>query len=207
MSKILIVSYTPRHDSNSAKLLQSFINAASEGNQLTLLDLVDTPAPLLGEKDLNALVKRNFMGMELTPEEAEAVRSADQFMEQVLHNDKIVLAYPMYNFCVPGGIKAWFDLIIQNGKTFRIRDEGGYEGLCQGKDALVLMTAGGDYSQEPAKAMNFATPVAEACLGFMGISCHSINAFGLNQYPDKEDEIVQTAKNEIARYLAQSNFA
>ncbi|PHR61897.1 MAG: hypothetical protein COA43_01625 [Robiginitomaculum sp.] len=206
MSKILVVSYTPRHESNSAKLLQSFIEIAERKHHITHLDLVETPAPLLLTANLNALLKRNFMGMELAPEETKAVQGADHLTEQLQQCDRIVLAYPLYNFSLPAAVKAWFDVVIQNGKTFKIKDEGGYEGLCHGKKALILMTTGGDFSQEPAKSMNFATPLAQTCMGFMGIESHSISAYGLNQYADKADEITTATQQQIVAYLSSGDF-
>ncbi|MCF6302721.1 MAG: NAD(P)H-dependent oxidoreductase [Devosiaceae bacterium] len=206
MSKILLISCTPRHDSNTKKLVQTFIDATRDKADITHLDLVDDPAPLLLGDNLNALLKRNFMGLELDANESKILQDVDQLVDQLQDFERIVLAYPMYNFCVPAVVKAWFDAVIQNGKTFKMKAEGGYEGLCQDTKALVLMTTGGDYSQEPTKSMNFATPLAQTCFGFMGIKAHSINAYGLNQYMDNADKIVATACQEIVAYLANSDF-
>ncbi len=201
MSKTLLVSYTPRYESNTQKLIDAFLQVNSEKSEVTHLDLVKEPAPLLLEENLNALLKRNYMGMELTEEENNFVTSADRLLQQLQDADRIVVAFPMYNFSLPATVKAWVDAIIQNGKTFKITDEGGYEGLCQGKQALVLMTTGGDFSQEPAKSMNYASPLMQACLGFMGIESHAITAYGLNQYMDRVDEIVEESRQEVVKYI------
>lgn len=201
MSKTLLISYTPRFDSNTKKLVQTFLDNTANASNITHLDLVKNPAPLLLEDNLNALLKRNFMGMELTKSEISSVQSADLLAKQLLDSDRIILAFPMYNFSVPATVKAWFDAVIQNGKTFKMTDEGGYEGLCQGKKALILMTTGGDFSQEPTKSMDYAIPLAKTCMGFMGIESHSISAYGLNQYMDRVDDIVATAQQEIENYL------
>ncbi|MCF6328114.1 MAG: NAD(P)H-dependent oxidoreductase [Devosiaceae bacterium] len=149
MSKILLISCTPRHESNTKKLVQTFIDTTKNKADITHLDLVANPAPLLLGNNLNALLKRNFMGMELDADESEVLQDVDQMVEQLQSFERIVLAYPMYNFSIPAVVKAWFDAVIQNGKTFKIKDDGSYEGLRQGTKALVLMTTGGDYSQEP----------------------------------------------------------
>lgn len=201
MTNTLLVSYTPRLESNTKKLVQEFLQATSNKEDITYLDLVKEPAPLLLEDNLNALLKRNFMGMELTESENSSVQSVDQLVEQIKHADRIVIAFPMFNFSLPATVKAWIDAIIQNGKTFKINDEGGYEGLCQGKQALILMTTGGDFSQEPAKSMNYAIPLIQNCMNFMGIESHAITAYGLNQYIDRADDIVTEAKQEIVRFL------
>ncbi len=201
MLKTLLVSYTPRYESNTQKLIDAFLQVNSEKSEVTHLDLVKEPAPLLLEENLNALLKRNYMGMELTEEENNFVASADRLLQQLQDADRIVVAFPMYNFSLPATVKAWVDAIIQNGKTFKMTDEGGYEGLCQGKQALVLMTTGGDFSQEPAKSMNYASPLMQACLGFMGIESHVITAYGLNQYMDRVDEIVEESRQEVVKYI------
>ncbi len=201
MTKTLLITYTPRFDSNTAKLVDTFLNSQNNKSDITHLDLVKNPAPFLLEDNLNALLKRNYMGMELTEAESKAVESADVLLQQLLEADQIVMAFPMYNFSVPAAMKAWFDAVIQNGKTFKMTDEGGYEGLCQGKRSLILMSTGGDFSVEPAKSMNYATPLAETCMGFMGIEAHSIIAYGLNQYMDRVDEIVAETQQEIMTFL------
>jgi len=201
MSKTLLVSYTPRYESNTEKLVETFLQTTSNKLDVTHINLVKEPAPLLLEDNLNPLLQRNYMGMELTEDENNAVRSADRLMQQVLDVERIVIAFPMYNFSVPATVKAWIDVIIQNGKTFKMTDEGGYEGLCQGKQALILMTTGGDFSQEPAKSMNYATPLIQTCMGFMGIESHAIAAYGLNQYMDRANDIVAETQQEIVNYL------
>ena len=203
MTKTLIVSYTPRDDSDTLKILEAFKeNSTSE---IEHLDLVSTPPPLLLKDNLNALLKRNFMGLELTPEEHVCVSENDAYMQQVLDAERIVIAFPMYNFSLPATVKAWVDSVVQKDRTFGIDAEGNYFGLCQGKKALILLTTGADYSEEPYKSMNFASPLMEACFGFMGVESHTIIAPGLNQYPDRVDEIVKQAQGEVVNFLKSDN--
>ncbi|MCV2403197.1 NAD(P)H-dependent oxidoreductase [Marinomonas sp. C2222] len=203
MMKILLVTYTPREESNTAKLVQAYIDEVGDKQNITHLDLVKTPAPLLLEENLNALIKRNFMGMALSEGERSAVESADLLVQQLLAADRIVLAFPMYNLSLPATVKAWFDAIIQIGKTFTI-GESGYQGLCQGKKALILMTCGGDFTEEPMVSMNHATPLAESLMGFMGIESESIIAHGLNQYVDRVEQIVSQAQQNVVAYIHQN---
>jgi len=201
MSKTLLVSYTPRFESNTKKLVDTYLLATSNKSEILHLDLVKDPAPLLLEDNLNALIKRNFMGMELTEIENNSVNGADQLVLQLLEVDRLVIAFPMYNFSLPATVKAWIDAIVQSGKTFNMTENGEYEGLCQGKQALILMTTGSDFSQEPIKSMDYATPLIQACMGFMGIESHVITAYGLNQYMDRADNIISDTQQEIVKYL------
>ena len=201
MAKYLLITYTPRDESNTAKLVETFEEWAKDKHEISRLDLVATPPPFLLQDNLNALLKRNFFGLELTQEESEAVREADQLLAKLLEDDQLVIAFPMYNFSLPAAVKAWIDAVIQNGRTFRLTEEGNYEGLCNGKEALVLMTTGGDFGQDPAKSMNFAAPLMQTCLTFIGIKSHTVSAFGLNQYPDRVEEILLKAQEEMRSYL------
>ena len=169
--------------------------------QITHIRLDKDPAPLLLEENLNALLKRNFAGLQLTQSESNAVQSTDHFLQQLQDADQIVLAFPMYNFSLPASVKAWVDAVIQNGKTFEITDQGSYQGLCQGKKALVLMTTGSDFSQEPIKSMDFASPLIQNCMAFMGIESQQITAYGLNQYMHKADQIIADSQREIVDFL------
>lgn len=196
MKKTLIVNYTPRIDSNTKKLVDYFIEQNQDKTEIMLLDLAKNTPDLLLNNNLNLFLKRNYGGVPLEEAETRLLFKNDEMLQQVLAADFIVLAYPMYNFSLPATVKAWVDAITQAGETFKMT-ETGYVGLCEGKQALVLMTTGGDFSIEPSKSMNFATPLIGAELGFIGIPTEHISAFGLQQYPDKLDLILKKAEQQI----------
>ncbi len=152
---------------------------------------------------MNLLLKRNFGHAELSEEEQSKVANADVLVEQLQSADNLLIAFPMYNFSVPATVKAWIDAITQLGKTFSVREDGSYKGLCEGKHALILNTTGADFGEEPMKSMNFATPLVAACMSFVGINSHCISAYGLNQYEQRADEIVADAGHRIETYLRE----
>ncbi len=196
MKKTLIVTYTPRIDSNTQKLVDYFVDYNQDSTNIEVLDLAETTPDLLLEQNLNLFLKRNYAGIALENEEAQVLKKNDFMLQQVLDADFIVLAYPMFNFSLPATVKAWVDGIIQAGKTFKLT-ETGYVGLCENKKALVLMTTGSDFGVEPAKSMNFATPLIGLQFGFIGIPSEHITAFGLQQFPDKVSSILDDCKQEI----------
>ena len=124
MIKTLLVSYSPRFESNTKKLIDTFLNVASDYSHVTHLDLGKDTPPFLLADNLNALVKRNLMGMELTEEENVSVKGVDRLLQQLLDADRIVIAFPMYNFSLPAAVKAWIDAVIQDGKTFKNNKRG-----------------------------------------------------------------------------------
>ncbi|QWX85592.1 NAD(P)H-dependent oxidoreductase [Cellulophaga sp. HaHaR_3_176] len=196
MTKTLIVSYTPRVGSNTKQLVDYFIDTTKDKTEITVLDLTKNAPDLLLEEKLNLYVKRNFGGVVLTEEEQQVMFKNDKMVNQVLEADFIVLASPIFNMSVPATVKAWVDVVIQAGITFT-QTEMGPKGLCENKQALVLMTSGSDFNIEPLKSVNFATPLVNACFGLMGIPATNITAFGLQQYPDKIEEMLASSKKEI----------
>ena len=196
MKNTLIVNYTPRIGSNTKTLVDHFTALNKDKTTITVLDLAKTTPDLLLEENLNLYVKRNFGGVDLSADEQKRMSHNDKMVQQILDADFIVLASPLYNFSIPATVKAWFDTVINAGKTFT-QTAMGPKGLCENKQAAVLMTSGGDFANEPLKSVNFATPLINTCFGFMGIPSENITAFGLQQYQDKAEEILEKAKQEI----------
>jgi len=117
----------------------------------------------------------NTLGALGTPEDkrdadqAKAVAFSDGIIAQVEAADVIVLAVPMYNFSIPSTLKAWFDHVARAGRTFRYTAQGP-EGLLKNKKAIVVVSRGGYYGDESAKATNFQDPYIRQILGFVGIT-------------------------------------
>jgi FMN-dependent NADH-azoreductase len=194
MKKTLVVSYTPREGSNTKKLLDHFLTQTEGKTEVEMLDLAANPVPMFTKEPLNAYVKRNFGGQELSAEEAKSLEAIDQMCEQAMHADYIVLAYPIYNFTFPGPVKCWFDAVLQSGKTFRYT-ETGFEGLLKGKKALVITTSGGDYTSN--SAWDFSTPLAHGELSFVGIEPKVITAGGMSMDNERSAESLNHAMARI----------
>ncbi len=196
MKKTLIINYTPRENSNTKKMADYFIQRNKDKTQISILDLAENTPDLLLKENLNPLVARNFGG--ITPSDAQQslLDKNDQLTNQLLEADYIVVVTPVYNYSLPATVKAWFDAVIQAGKTFTATEKG-LVGLCEGKQALVLTTSGSDFGSEPMKSLNFATPLAATCFSLMGITTESIALFGTQQYADKLEELLETKKTEI----------
>jgi len=174
MKKTLIISYTPRTDSNTKKLLDCFIDKNKGKTEITFLDITKDVPDLLLEDNLNLLFKQDYAKLPLTDDELNRIKKNEEIINQFLATDYIVLAYPMYNFSLPATVKAWVDAIIRNTKTFRFDDEG-----------------------NPFKSMNFATPEITQQLGFIGVATHHINAYGLDENRGQLDTILNKSKKEI----------
>jgi len=194
MSKTLIVSYCPREGSNTKKLVDHFVSQAQGKTEIEVLDIAKNPVPMFLEKEINAYVKRNFGGQELSVEESELLKPIDAICEQVLNSNYVVLAYPIYNFTFPGPVKCWFDALIQSGKTFKYVD-GEFKGLLNGKKALVLTTSGGDYASN--SAWDFSTPLAHGEFGFIGMESKVVTAGGMSMSPEMTQNSLNDAMKKI----------
>lgn len=84
--------------------------------------------------------------------------------------DTLVIGTPIYNFGMPSTLKAFFDHVSRNGRTF-LADETGMRGLLGNKKAVILIAAGGAYGPgEMFDGLDALTPHVRAILGFMGIT-------------------------------------
>ena len=97
---------------------------------------------------------------------------SDELIGEVEQAEVIVLGTPMYNYGMPAALKAWFDRILQAGKTFRYTAEGPV-GLAGGKQVYVVSARGGVYSTH-LSAMDFQEDYLRTLLGFVGITDISI---------------------------------
>jgi FMN-dependent NADH-azoreductase len=140
-------------------------------------DLAAEPLPHLDEITLRATSTSD-------PAEAErlkeAARQSDQLTDELLESDLLVIATPMRNFGIPSALKAWVDLVVRPGRTFRYSD-GGVLGLAKDKKAILVLASGGVYTEGPWRSWDFVQPYLRQILGFIGImDVHSVRVEGMN---------------------------
>lgn len=70
---------------------------------------------------------------------------SDTLIDELLESEEILITVPMYNFGIPSTLKAYFDLVVRSGKTFRYEDEA--IGLLRNKKAYII-SAMGDLKNE-----------------------------------------------------------
>jgi FMN-dependent NADH-azoreductase len=122
---------------------------------------------------------------------------SNELIEELKAADEIIIATPMYNFSVPGGLKAWIDLIARVGETFQYTDEGP-QGLVENKPVTLIISTGGVPIDSP---MDFVTPYLKQVLGFIGITdVNVVSADGMNVSPEAS---LQKANDQIEQLLQQ----
>ena len=200
--KTLVVSYLPRGErSHTSKLLDTFLHHIPHDG-VDYLDLLEETPDLLDAQRVVAYIRRNYLGEELSAEDEESLARLDRMTEQFIAADAVVFAFPMHNFSFPATVKAYFDGIMQKGKTWDAAD-GGYVGLQTDKKALVLLASGGVYDGDFAP-YEHALSLARVELGFMGISdIQTVTAAGMNLLPPDEIKAVQAQATAEVKAIAE----
>ena len=196
--KTLIVKYIPRNEqSNTKKLLDAFREEISISD-VEELDLLDDVPDMLLDNNLLAYINRNFLGLELLPEEEKLLSKMDRMAAQLKSADVVVVAFPMYNFSMPAIVKAWFDSVIQKGVTFGEGKDGQIVISNAGKKALTLISSGGVYSNESSSGREHALSLSNLEFQYMGYSdVRGVLAEGMAM----KEEVKQTNLNKSIRQV------
>ncbi|MGM9929117.1 MAG: FMN-dependent NADH-azoreductase, partial [Bacillus sp. (in: firmicutes)] len=164
---------------------------------ITELDLFQENLPYYGVNQINGMYKQ-ANGFELTDEEQVAANTVNKYLNQFLEADKVVFAFPLWNFTVPSVLHTYMDYLSQAGKTFKYTAEGPV-GLAGDKKVVLLVAKGGVYSEGPAKEMDLSERYVKTLLGFWGIQdTTTIVIEGHNQYADRAEEIIQAGLQQAA---------
>jgi FMN-dependent NADH-azoreductase len=128
---------------------------------------------------------------------------SERLVSQFLAADVIVVGAPLYNFSIPGQLKAWIDRLAQAGRTFRYTEKGP-EGLAQGKTVIVASSRGGFYSNsEMGRALEHQESYLQAVFGFFGITdVRFVRAEGVNMGPEVKAKAISEAQASIKSTLA-----
>src|SRR5690606_22472608 len=79
---------------------------------------------------------------------SDHLKLSDQLIAELFGCDEILITLPMYNFGIPSSLKAYFDLVLRTGKTFRYDDDKAI-GLLQNKKTYILSAMGEFKSDMP----------------------------------------------------------
>lgn len=171
MKTLLHLIASPRGDqSNTLKIGKALVSRFRElhpDGRVDTLDLFAEPLPSMTLRETDGKY-RLLSGKELDDQTRPAWEPILAHIRRFLAADVVVISSPMWNFGMPYPLKHYFDVIIQPRHTFRYTQTGP-EGLAKGKRVFVVTSRGGDYRDEPAKAMDQLEPPLRVMLGFIGI--------------------------------------
>lgn len=188
MKKVLVVHYAPGEYSHTDHTVSILKEVMGDRALIEELDLLKSPAKVFDRDSLNSYVKRNYKNQELEVSAKESLVAMDAMADQLLTADILVLAYPMYNFSIPAGVKAWIDSVVQSKKLFRYTDNGPV-GLANIEAVINLMSTG---ATRINSSKDFATPYINYIMNFIGIkNVHTTGITGTNLVLDKTEKFDQ----------------
>ena len=173
MASVLHIVASPRGDRSKslqvAKALLEEYGKRAPGDEITRLDLFDTPLPTLDGPALEA--KYNILhGQESTEAQRRAWADVEAVIEQFKSADKYVFSVPMWNFGIPYRLKHYFDVLVQPGYTFSFDPEKGYTGLVTDKPVVAVYARGGEYTTSETAHLDMQKPYLGTILGFIGLT-------------------------------------
>ncbi len=128
---------------------------------------------------------------ERTAEHKAALAFSDTLVSEVMDAETLLIALPIYNFTVPGSLKAWIDLVCRAGVTFKYTETGPV-GLLDGKRAIVAVASGGT---KVGSDYDFATDYMRHILGFIGIK--DVTFIVADEVQMRGQDAVQAAQTQI----------
>jgi len=137
------------------------------GGTVIRRDLGAEPPP---HPDSLTLESASLPAASRTPCQQAAAALADVLLEELEIADVVLIGAPMYNFSVPSGLKAWFDLVSRPGRTF-CYGPNGHEGLLRDKMIVAVTGRGGFYQLGTAGGGNedLQESLIRQFFGFMGL--------------------------------------
>lgn len=201
MKKTLIVSYAPREGSHTRELVDYFATEVRSKADVVHCDLATNPPDLLSPEHLSLVVRWNSGERRFSDLEQLKRANHDRLVSQLLSAERVVLAFPIYNFSLPATMKAWIDAVVVMDKTFSFNPAVGFAGLCTGKKAASIVVSGFDYRDSSNGMSEYASSTLVANFGFMGMSMESITAMGLDQNIHLRGKIMASAKREITELV------
>jgi len=201
IKNVLIIKSSPAGErSVSNQVADFFIDQLDSSINIKVRDLDQTQAPQLNSETLGAF----FTPSEHASEKQVSLAAPSiEYINEIKEADLIVVASAMHNFSVTTLLKAYIDQICRAGLTFHYTANGP-EGLLDNKKALIIASAGGDYTQDFMKAIDFQTPYLTHILNFVGIkNITSVPVQGTAQ-GDNAEQIIQTAKDNIAKFITEN---
>jgi FMN-dependent NADH-azoreductase len=163
---------------------------------------INVELPYYGIAAITGLYKQN-QGFEPTADEWKAAEIANRYLEQFLAADKVVFAFPLWNFTIPAPLSTYISYLMQVGKTFKYTAEGPV-GLVADKKVALLNARGGDYSNEYMAPLEMAVHYMKTAIGLWGIrNPETVIIEGHNQYQDRANEIIESGLRQTAKLAAE----
>jgi FMN-dependent NADH-azoreductase len=170
MPTLLHLDSSPLDSSITRELTRNFSaawQAANPHGRVIVRTLSQNPPPPVDAAWITAAFTPET---DRSAEQRALLALSDTLIAEIEAADTFVIGVPMHNFSIPSVLKLWLDQVVRAGRTFRY-DANGPEGLLKGKNAVLMVASGGEYTPgTPMAALNFAEPYLRTVLGFLGVA-------------------------------------
>jgi FMN-dependent NADH-azoreductase len=122
-----------------------------------------------------------------------------RYLDQFVAADKIVIAFPLWNFTAPAPLFSYISYIPRSGKTFKYTAEEGPVGLMGDKKVVLLHARGGIYTVEPMASKESVLRPLKATLSLLGIKPIEVIIEGHHQFKDRSEDIISEGLRETAK--------
>lgn len=200
MANVLFIKANglPAERSVSVKLYEEFLKnykANNAGDTITELDLFQVDLPYYDATMMSGLFKEST-GEALTEDEARLAKVANSYLEQFLAADKVVMAFPLWNFSIPAQFLTYLFYLNQAGKTFKYTAQGPV-GLVTNKEVVLLNARGGVYSDGPMANWEMSLNYVKNILTHFGITNpQTVVVEGHNAAPDQAQDLIAAGVKE-----------
>ncbi|SHF32982.1 FMN-dependent NADH-azoreductase [Chryseobacterium vrystaatense] len=198
--KVLIINASVRNErSYSRKLTQLFVEnwkTRYPSDVFTYRETGIDSIPNINESWIAAAFKKPS---DRTEENQKALELSDELVKELKEHDMYIIGTPMYNWSVPGGLKAYIDQVMRINETWKFRSgvpDGDYVGLLQNKKAFILSARGdtGYGENEKNGHVNFQTTYLKHIFGIMGVENITIISLDNEEFGGK---VFEESKNNI----------
>lgn len=205
MNVLIVTSSAQAEASVSSGLAEDFAEALRKAHPAARIirrDVGGKPIPHLDAATVGAI-----RGEPATDAEKRTRALSDALIAEVEAADLIAIASPMYNFGISSTLKTWFDHVVRAGVTFRYT-EGGPEGLLKDKQAVVIESRAGFYSDGPLAGMDAQESQLRALLGFVGITdVHWVRAEKLASGAEIAEASIAAARRQLREIAGDARRA
>ena len=191
----------------SRSLSQHFVaawQADRPADRVIRRDLAIDPPPFITEDWIAACFT--------APEKRDATMQAalawsDTAIAEIEAADLIVLGTPMYNYGMPGALKAWIDQVVRIGRTFSFdlaRGDRPIRPMLAGK-TLVALSARGEFGFATGgmrAAANHLDPHLATCAPYLGVAADAIHTIAIEYQEFGDERHVQSRADAEARVVA-----
>lgn len=201
MTELLHIAASPRQEASLSRRvgddLVRTLQANQPGLQVATRDLATPPLP---HPDAAFVAASLMPAHQRGDGEGHALALSETLIAELEAADQVVISTPIHNFTVPSVLKAWIDLVVRPGRTFRTTPEGKV-GLLADRQVFVIVACGGRFTG-PGAQTDFLGPYLRHVLATIGLTRVSLLRLeALNRGDDARAEALIAARAWIATRL------